>query len=114
MRSRPITTALLAGILLTLLIIAAAGLGWSIEWAVRVGLLALAGLLVYFLVRWHARTFAYECPECCHKFSISTLTDLISPHYPDKKRLRCPACHKRSWCLEIPGSAVPAEAESIR
>ena len=100
--------------LAVILIGGTAALGWPIEWAIRVGLLALSGFLVYFLVRWHARNFAYECPECCHKFSISTLTDLVSPHYPDKKRLRCPACHKRSWCREISGSAVPAKVESIR
>lgn len=88
--------------------------GWPIEWALRIGILSVIGFLLFFLVRWHAHSYAYECPECGHKFSISTLTDFISPHYPDQKYLRCPICHKRRWCREIPGSLVILEADSTQ
>ena len=60
-------------------------------------LLAVAGIGVFFLVRWHARTFAYRCSRCGHEFVISALTDFVSPHVPDKKYLRCPSCRKRDW-----------------
>jgi DNA-directed RNA polymerase subunit RPC12/RpoP len=88
--------------------------GWPVEWALRIGILSVAGFLLFFLVRWHAHSYAYECPECGHKFSISTVTDFISPHYPDQKYLRCPACHQRYWCHEIPGSLVTVEADSAQ
>jgi DNA-directed RNA polymerase subunit RPC12/RpoP len=61
-----------------------------------------AALVLTVLVRWHARTVGYNCPECGHKFRITAWTDFKSPHYPHKKRLRCPACKKKSWCEAIP------------
>lgn len=88
--------------------------GWPIEWVLRIGILSGVGFLLFFLVRWHARSYAYECPECAHKFSISVLTDFISPHYPDQKYLRCPICHKRCWCREIPGSLATVKADSTQ
>lgn len=88
--------------------------GWPIEWALRIGILSVIGFLLFFLVRWHAHSYAYECPECGHKFSISTLTDFISPHYPDQKYLRCPICHKRRWCWEIPTSLVTTKVHDTQ
>ena len=88
-------------------------LDWSVEWAIRIGILGLVGSTLFFVVRWHAGNFGYECLLCGHKFAVSTLTDFVSPHYPDKKSLKCPVCHQRSSCREIPPSAVPAKAESI-
>ena len=61
--------------------------------AMAVGLIGLA--------IWHARTTEYNCPNCGHQFDISWLIDLISPHVPDKKYLKCPSCHKRAWAKEI-------------
>jgi len=71
---------------------------WPIKTAAYVIFVAL---LLSFIVRNHARKTTYECPACGHRFMISAWTDFISPHYPNKKRLRCPECRKKSWCPEV-------------
>ena len=57
--------------------------------------LVVLGVL-FILVNWHARTFAYRCADCGFEFEISIWSDLISPHGVDKKGgwkyLRCPDC----------------------
>ncbi|UCF77982.1 MAG: hypothetical protein JSW03_07660 [Candidatus Eiseniibacteriota bacterium] len=63
-------------------------------------LLILVGVALYFLVTWHARTTGYGCAKCGHEFNITALTDLISPHVPGKKYLKCPSCHRRTWARE--------------
>lgn len=62
--------------------------------------LIVVGIGLYFFVRWHAENSAYLCYKCGHLFVISALTDFISPHFPDKKLLKCPQCHESSWCRE--------------
>ncbi len=101
-------------VLLVIMVGGTLGLGWPIEWVIRAGVLCLVGSILFFLVRWHARSFAYECPRCKRAFAISILTDFISPHFPDQKYLKCPHCHERSWCHEVPMSAVPVQAKSER
>ena len=56
---------------------------------------------LFLLVRWHANSTAYRCPECGHEFEISVLTDFISPHTPNKKYLKCPQCGKRKWATVL-------------
>jgi hypothetical protein len=51
----------------------------------------------YWLVRWHASSTVYHCLVCDPVFEISTLTDLITPHVPYHKYLKCPQCGQRSW-----------------
>ena len=66
-------------------------------------ILVVGGL--FLLVQWHAKNFAYRCPECGHEFEISTFTDFISPQGVSKsgswKYLKCPNCHKRSRAMVI-------------
>lgn len=72
------------------------------NWPIKtLAYIAAVALVLFFIVRWHARNTAYVCPDCGHRFVISAWVDFISPHYPDKKRLRCPSCSKKSWCAEI-------------
>ncbi|MCX6825814.1 MAG: hypothetical protein NTV06_00905 [candidate division Zixibacteria bacterium] len=67
---------------------------WYLIWII----LLLTGL--YFFVRWHAINTEYKCPKCGNVFRISTFIDFISPHFPNKKWLKCPSCGRRSWCPE--------------
>jgi DNA-directed RNA polymerase subunit RPC12/RpoP len=57
----------------------------------------ILGGSTYWLVRWHASNTVYRCLECEHLFEISTLTDLITPHFPHQKYLKCPQCGQTSW-----------------
>lgn len=58
-------------------------------------LIVVAGLA--FLVAWHAKNFAYICPNCGDVFEISVLDDLLGPSGVNKKYLKCPKCGKRAW-----------------
>ncbi len=73
------------------------------------GFVLLACALLLALVRWHAANFAYRCPVCENEFEISTFKDLISPHTPATKYLRCPKCTNRSWAgvLKKPQTIPP-------
>jgi DNA-directed RNA polymerase subunit RPC12/RpoP len=70
-------------------------------WYIGLIIIVIAVGILFLLVRWHARNFAYRCPECGQEFEISTFTDFISPHGGGKKYLRCPRCQKRSWANEM-------------
>lgn len=48
----------------------------------------------------------YECPACGHRFDIEPGTDVISPHYPGAKRLRCPKCGKVEWARSVKRGAT--------
>ena len=60
---------------------------------------------LYLLVRWHAKRYGYQCPECGKRFDISVTTDFSSPHLPGigggKKYLKCPHCNNRVWAQEV-------------
>ena len=60
-------------------------------------LVAVVGVSLYLLVRWHARTTAYECATCGAQFTLSVFRDFVSPHAGDRKCLTCPSCGRRGW-----------------
>lgn len=62
-------------------------------------LLSWAGIAVAIglLIRWHAATFGYRCPQCSHQFRLSAWADLISPNSVSTKFVKCPACGRRAW-----------------
>ncbi|WP_292465742.1 hypothetical protein [Methanolobus sp.] len=61
----------------------------------------LWGLIValgtFQLISWHAKNFAYRCPNCGEVFEISPAADFLGPNGGTKKYLKCPNCSKRSW-----------------
>lgn len=72
-------------------------------------LLLVAGLL-WWLVHWHAQTFAYRCATCGHVFALSAWGDFrscqgISRQGEGRKYVKCPACHTSTWAslLRIQG-----------
>jgi DNA-directed RNA polymerase subunit RPC12/RpoP len=65
------------------------------------GFALLACVMLLGLVGWHAASSAYRCAECGTEFEISTLRDLVSPHSPTSKYLRCPRCGKRDWASAL-------------
>jgi len=85
--------AFVAATILTALILAP--VRWPFGFALWIIVVAASLLAV---VRWHAANTVYLCPECGQLFSISTVTDLVSPHGLGRgggwKLLTCPKCGK--------------------
>jgi hypothetical protein len=64
-----------------------------------VGFVLVAAGGLFLLVRWHNRTYAYQCSACAQRFEISTLTNFLSPHGVSLKGrgwklLKCPHCQE--------------------
>ena len=72
-------------------------------------LIIIAALIIgiCFLVRWHARHTAYQCPACDQAFGVSAWTDFMSPHLGGQKMLQCPHCRTSAWCLEVDRDEIP-------
>lgn len=47
------------------------------------------------------KAVAYVCPHCGSTFVPSFRTFMFAAHTPKMRRLRCPNCHEKSYCLEI-------------
>ncbi|MDY5610900.1 MAG: MerR family transcriptional regulator, partial [Lactobacillus johnsonii] len=43
----------------------------------------------------------YVCPNCGDVFIPSFLAFNLAPHTPKFRKLTCPKCGKKSYCLEI-------------
>jgi len=71
-------------------------------------LVAAALVILIILVRWHAHRVGYICPACDYLFTITPLTDFLSPQLGEKL-LRCPRCASSLWCREIDRSSVPKQ-----
>jgi len=60
--------------------------------------LSAVAAAVFTIVRYHSQCTSYKCPSCGTTFKISILADFFSPHTPEKKKVRCPACGIKDWC----------------
>lgn len=69
--------------------------------AMVVVLVLLTALLLGLLLRWHATSFAYRCPECDHIFTLSIAQDFISPNLGTHKLVRCPKCNDRFQAMAL-------------
>lgn len=68
----------------------------------------LAGLLVVILLifstilaKRYYDCVAYVCPNCGTKFVPSFKKFFFAAHTPRFRKLRCPHCDKKSYCLEV-------------
>jgi len=64
--------------------------------------LSMVVALIFIIVKHHSKSTSCKCPACGVTFRLPIMVDFLSPHTPDKKKLRCPVCGKKNWC-EIAG-----------
>lgn len=64
-------------------------------------MLILVIFLSAFLTRYYYSQVQYICPNCGAKFIPSLARFIFSPHTPKFRKLKCPNCHHKSYCLEI-------------
>jgi DNA-directed RNA polymerase subunit RPC12/RpoP len=99
-----IRTAVIVGAACTAIVGMGVWLGRTYPLLVGTGVVGvLAGL-----VRWHAATTGYRCPECGRGFIISAWADLLSPHMLTTKYVKCPGWGRRAWMEALIREQGPA------
>ena len=80
-------------------------IGISLLYAFKVQMsVAVIGITVVgaiALAKYYYDHVEYVCPNCGDVFIPSFLTFNLAPHTPKFRKLTCPRCGKRSYCLEI-------------
>lgn len=67
--------------------------------SVAVLVVILIAMSVVLLENYYQKV-AYICPNCDYKFVPELKKFMFAAHTPHTRRLRCPNCHKKSYCLE--------------
>ena len=80
-------------------------IGISLLYAFKVQMsVAVIGITVVgaiALSKYYYDNVEYVCPNCGDVFIPSCLTFNLAPHTPKFRKLTCPRCGKKSYCLEI-------------
>lgn len=63
-------------------------------------LVAILIAMSVVLLKNYYQKVAYICPNCDYKFVPELKEFMFAAHTPHTRRLRCPNCHKKSYCLE--------------
>lgn len=58
--------------------------------------------------RYYFTSVAYICPECNHIFKPSLKEAFFANHTPTTRKLTCPNCGHKGFCVETYGDDVPA------
>lgn len=72
------------------------GLRW-LQWCMMGGFISI---YTYTVIRFRKK-FHYLCPNCHHIFEPSFKEFAWAGHTPRTRKLTCPYCHKKSYCLEL-------------
>ncbi len=90
-------------IFLPLFLVQVGSLVWAIvAWNIWIYVIAeviLAPFAVWF-TKNYAQNVAYICPNCHHVFQPNFKTFFFAPHTPKTRKLTCPHCHEKSYCIE--------------
>ena len=91
-------------------------------WAIPLGILQWAAILIWvftgpwwpfllwvvlaipsgiLMTRWYYRRTAYICPQCHETFRPGMKEFIFSTHTPKTRKLTCPHCGHRGFCVEI-------------
>ncbi|WP_304466326.1 MULTISPECIES: MerR family DNA-binding protein [Lactobacillus] len=73
----------------------------SAMWLSIAMMLVLVLGLTATLTKYYYDQVEHLCPNCGNKFVPNLTTFIFSAHTPKFRRLVCPNCHQKSYCLEI-------------
>ena len=90
-------TALLAGVLIAAYVIPKGV--WQL--VTIIGICVLFLIPCFYALRLEVSVGAYKCKHCGHEFVPTYSQALNAPHYGTTRRLKCPNCHKRSYCKKV-------------
>lgn len=91
------------------------GILTGVWWPFPVALLFVAAAGVWMVMRYSGHS-TYLCPACGAEFRPKTAEYFWSGHTPRTRRLVCPCCYQKDWCVEryhaapldlAPGQCVP-------
>ena len=74
-------------------------------------IISLAAILILSVLisKYYYESVAYICPEC-HKIFRSSFKEMFfAAHTPNTRRLVCPNCHKKSFCVETFNERVESD-----
>lgn len=71
--------------------------GIWLPFAIGMPLVLLCGVV---LTRVYYRRVAYICPDCHHRFRPKFWVFFFAGHTPHTRKLTCPACGHKSYCIE--------------
>lgn len=54
-----------------------------------------------WLTKYYTGHVDYMCPRCNKVFSPSLKENLLAPHTLTKRKLHCPDCGSKEWCVEV-------------
>ncbi len=60
--------------------------------------------------RWYFRKVSYICPGCHAVFKPTFKEAFWARHTPATRRLTCPHCGRRGFCVEVAGTEVTDHA----
>lgn len=66
--------------------------------------------LALLLSKWYYDNIAYICPECHRVFRSPFKKLLFAAHTPNTRKLTCPHCGKKSFCVETYNEGVEVSA----
>ena len=91
-------------IFLPLIILQVGSIVWALVarnfWIYLLAEIIIAPFAIWF-ARKYSQNVAYVCPNCHHCFQPSFKTFFFAAHTPKTRKLTCPHCHEKSYCLEV-------------
>ena len=72
--------------------------------------MALFIIFAVFISKYYYENVAYICPECHKVFRASFKETFFAPHTPSIRKLACPHCSKKSFCVETYNEEAGANA----
>ena len=91
------------------------GIVTGVWWPFPLALAFVAAAGTWEVVRYSAHA-TYICPICAAEFRPRMGAFFVSGHTPRTRKLTCPCCHQKDWCVEryhatlldlAPGECVP-------
>ena len=66
-----------------------------------IGEIVIIPLTFWLVKKKYATQVAFVCPNCHSVFQPFYKAIILAPHTPKTRKLRCPHCHEKSYCLEV-------------
>lgn len=63
--------------------------------------LAVLIICAVFMVDYWYKQIEYICPECHTRFHPRKMEAVFGNHTPKMRKLTCPSCKRKIWCLEV-------------